>query len=704
VKTFALSEVETRVARAVEEAGVCNFTEDAGDQKPVIRAETVRRLLFGFPVTLADEVEPRVVSVHGSGVAITGAYIESTLDLEHGRSASGGPLPPLVLDYCTIPAPIRLSYACIHHLSFSGSKLTQIDGYDVHIAGSLDISSVGTAEQGDEKTGIDGLGLCAVSLTGSKIDGKVLAMDSTLVGRAPDSASKDGNSSSCALNLWSTEIGGDLILLENFQAIGGVEFAFADIGGTCHAMGSFFYADENRDAFSAFSTHVHGDVYLSGFENSEIGPLIAHGQANLSQVDISGSLTLVHAIIEGDLLIRNARVGNTLTIRILPDENPRKARSVREKLKFLLKLGGLRRITRTINLEYTKVRVLSDNNGQGFPDNCKLLLEGFEYEALAEVRSLGKSNPLREIAVWGAIGLIWVAIYISRLDGLLLHYAHVHIPALIFAAARSRYALFGLSAVAVCLIGNHFLEPVPTWKLRRRWLNLQYTSRCHIFNKDEYSPSPYEHLTKTLRSHGLFEDARRIAIERLRLQRKMRGSMLFKPIDILFSFTFRYGLSSTRAIMTLCFFIGFGWLSVAVANCGFDPSVLRTSGIHVVDRNVKRLPHIDPVLVINVSAVNSFVLTDTGTNQPMPALGRSTTQNASTEELPCRRQIEPLLYALDVFIPALDINQETRCTISTRPSALWWRVGRAVYAILGWIVVSLTILTCSGILRRQAEA
>ncbi|WAC47235.1 hypothetical protein OVA03_11015 [Asticcacaulis sp. SL142] len=73
------------------------------------------------------------------------------------------------------------------------------------------------------------------------------------------------------------------------------------------------------------------------------------------------------------------------------------------------------------------------------------------------------------------------------------------------------------------------------------------------------------------------------------------------------------------------------------------------------------------------------------------------------DELPCGNNIQPSLYAIDVFIPAIDLHQESQCEISTRDSAVAWRWAKALYSLMGWLVTSLMILTVSGILRRQVE-
>lgn len=63
--------------------------------------------------------------------------------------------------------------------------------------------------------------------------------------------------------------------------------------------------------------------------------------------------------------------------------------------------------------------------------------------------------------------------------------------------------------------------------------------------------------------------------------------------------------------------------------------------------------------------------------------------------------VDRALYAFDVFVPLLDVRQE--CAFSIEPTAYFVRALKTTYAVLGWIVVSLTLLTISGVLRRYLE-
>lgn len=118
------------------------------------------------------------------------------------------------------------------------------------------------------------------------------------------------------------------------------------------------------------------------------------------------------------------------------------------------------------------------------------------------------------------------------------------------------------------------------------------------------------------------------------------------------------------------------------------------------------IPSVDrpPVLVLETSIVNSAVVQGSGTPVTLtPGLLIAASNTAAIEEMPCGKQIEPLLYALDVFVPALEIHQGSRCGITVESRGYWWRIARAVYAILGWIVTALTVLTVSGVTRRHLE-
>ena len=75
--------------------------------------------------------------------------------------------------------------------------------------------------------------------------------------------------------------------------------------------------------------------------------------------------------------------------------------------------------------------------------------------------------------------------------------------------------------------------------------------------------------------------------------------------------------------------------------------------------------------------------------------------SAVRTSIPCGQAIDTWIYATDVFIPLLDLREEGICSIRSDAWARPWRIAKAVYAALGWLVLSLTVITLSAPLRRN---
>lgn len=292
---------------------------------------------------------------------------------------------------------------------------------------------------------------------------------------------------------------------------------------------------------------------------------------------------------------------------------------------------------------------------------------------------------------------------------------------------------------------------------RQRWLMLQYSDRIdtaklaesatnskfgsRILSLDDYNPQPFEELSKAFLSQGDLSFAREIIIfqtdvdQWLKLRTRLirantnmgiqnkkinkkksnhksrfprnylfiakTGSRyirlyssfvkseiiayLIAIIFWLFGKCFGYGLKSGSASLTFILMILLGWIGVCWANYSSALVVDTAPVAFAVDSTLPEDPTMDPRkrtighLVFRVGSMSQFQAT------------------ASDEEVDCRKQIEPLLYAADVFIPLLDLRQESQC----RPRNGLWGFVKALYAGLGWLVTSLTILTVSGVMKRR---
>ena len=57
-------------------------------------------------------------------------------------------------------------------------------------------------------------------------------------------------------------------------------------------------------------------------------------------------------------------------------------------------------------------------------------------------------------------------------------------------------------------------------------------------------------------------------------------------------------------------------------------------------------------------------------------------------------------FALDMMLPFIPLHQETQCDITFLPEGQSWRAVRAVYSVVGSILVPRAFITFSGIVRR----
>jgi hypothetical protein len=214
------------------------------------------------------------------------------------------------------------------------------------------------------------------------------------------------------------------------------------------------------------------------------------------------------------------------------------------------------------------------------------------------------------------------------------------------------------------------------WEDRLRWLNLQYYLPGRPTKIIEFSPDAYGQLIRVLNANGSYDDARRIASAKLTHEVKLIRHGPLKFLWILFGIFFDYGFSGLRAISTFVLCIILGTLGVIYAE-------------HVNS----------PVLVLNTNLPETVLMMETEGAKVYPLKAE---KNATApEEIPCGGRIRPLLYALDVFVPVLDLRQQEVCSIGHKH--IWWRYGQATYAVAGWVLTPLMLLTLTGVLRKHLE-
>jgi hypothetical protein len=237
----------------------------------------------------------------------------------------------------------------------------------------------------------------------------------------------------------------------------------------------------------------------------------------------------------------------------------------------------------------------------------------------------------------------------------------------------SWFFLVALLSLIVCRFAEaHFLGQA-AWQRRLEWLSLQYADPSNLPDSTEYTPDPYQRLTTVFRAESSFEDARRITQKWLEIERHLIVFVLFLWIGWLYVVCFNSGLSPGRALITFTVCFIFGTCALSVADQGVDSfAAHRVSPMitDFVDTLSIPIPTIRPVLVVETTPVTPYALAANTAATSKPAFGIGTPENALSSDRPFGDQIEPALYALYIFVPALEVHQESKRSISTVPAAI----------------------------------
>jgi len=360
-----------------------------------------------------------------------------------------------------------------------------------------------------------------------------------------------------------------------------------------------------------------------------------------------------------------------------------------------------------IDLKELHVHQLNDAEGRGWGNGVRLLVDGFVCDRLPHRLTKPRQiNFLSDASLERIPRILRGPVsYLLRLIVFLISWALM--PAFFFLSLvflllrpvvgpkprKTMWRLFRQSWQAIKVLGAALLGLKDRVAQHIAWLNLHYKDPEHP-TQDEFTPSAYDALAKLLRDEGYETESKKVLAAKLTVKRKVSTPWYAMPGWWVYHRLFGYGLSPLNPFATMVTLLLFGWGAAWVA-----------------DHDLPWLWHHEHVLVVTTSTVNTLAVEDPETGKELTTAveyggktpGQGTGLVPVTNEIPCGKRIDPLLYAIEVFVPALDLHQTSLCEISYEANARWWRIGRAIYAILGWIVTSITVLTIPGILRRRAE-
>gem|GEM_PF-5335953 len=669
--------------------------------------------------------------VASPGVRVRGGQMAGVLDLEGCAGRGDGPLPPLALEGVEVVTPtkvktdINLAGAWISSLSLADSRFKGLMAEQCRIDGPADLRRIAplrawtsTTFDMDKKRWLAGL---RRQLASGTIARSAADEDASKVVRKERWSEAARNMLTChlrgariggildlrgarirgprsewrALNLAGCVIGGD-VRLGMAEIEGGLGLSMMRLEGT-------FYAERVRicrggdDAIIAESASVAGAFIVRRAK--------VVGRIWLLSADICGNLNLYKTIIDGGG--GRALDGTGLTVRSTV------------LLRDFAAAGEMR-------FDYASV-------GEAFEVERAAVLSP-ESSITAPQMSVGGSARIEDAELLGPVELCGVnvggglTIRRSKFAGeVALDVSHMIVRNRLTVCANlfsgpadlsdlschllkdepdawkgaSRICLDGLTYARIAVSEGCFLD-------RARWLARQYASPAEIESVTrashlpapkgaiQYHPQPYLQLAKALSAQGHEHDARRILSMRRTIERRSVTPWLARPPLWLFEKAFDYGLSAGAALRTLAVCFAAGAIAVMWAN----------------DRGA---------LVIDSQPVSQVLSRETergGLN--VPAMEIANGFEATEPNARCGHEINAVVYALDVFIPLIDLREEDKCEVGKAsenrllegwtlcgweliPEEQVWRFAKVLYAIIGWVVTSLSVLTFSGLLRRQAE-
>ncbi len=735
VEPDSFSPDETWVRDCARNGRVADFRTRSGEaSKPVVSAQALHDIYLEL-----DNNQTR----GKAGLRVRHATVTGVLDLSGTAGQGGMALPGLALEACDIEGVIDVTDAHIYSLVLTGSRMAGLEGRGVIIDGELDFQRV--RPRHDD-------GTCYINIRSGRLNGNIYGQSAHLVGRDADPSDENSRTEfRYALRLTESRIAGSVYLTDGVYARGGAVIRNSTVAGNVWADGARMVAADGyafsvqgsridgglRLSFSTKDKHgftavgcvcarmatINGSIRLDGgaFTASADAARLAEAKGGLAGADraidmervvVRGDVSFgvpsdtyaksrLETRVTGDMSLAGASIGGDLcwsNLKIVEQEISDRPEAGDE--------GGAERQRTLINLEAVKVeRRLRAHDLDDIADDVTIRLRAAEVHLLQDVWR-GAPAPLFP---WGSsnVGLemdgFVYALSSSRDVNTRQHINDLNRRfkksssfwerrwiqwQIAVAQLSERWA--GLLAFAL----RHHASPATH---RLRWLERLYPrgwlGRRQI-NRRTFRSQPYAQAAAAFAAVGFDSDARKVQLQQLRLIRRT-GRWLRVPDRRLYDLLFGYGISPWRAMRTLIAAFLIGWFGVSRANSGGMLELV-----------------VQPTQVVGSESIVEVVNTD------LPPV-------------PCGGEINDALFALDVFIPLVDLRQDSECEIpeepiadtvlersnlQTNPLEPWrlgpvvipldnpdfWRVARAVYALLGWILISLSILTFSGILRRQS--
>jgi|GEM_PF-2965633 len=763
----ALNAAEAQIVEATRQGEWARLSPDEAGQKPIVRAAFLRHLMLRLPLTKTDV--PWFISP--TGVRVSGAHMPEDLNLSDACGSEGNPLPALALEDCDFADRLCLDHAKIERLSFKGSRLRELSGHGLVVNGAVDISRLAAFEAEGQPV------QCWVHLDGAEIRGQVDVRRAHFVAPPVRETRASDEFIDHALSLRDARIGqgfgGDYLTGD-----GGVNLDSSDIGGDVWLTGASLTARDGA-ALRVSTAQLRGSLFL---DKGDERAFVAQGLVSLSRAKISGNLDCnggqflnrsedgqASAIIaeaveiggscllrygfksEGCVWLLGAKISGNLACdggQFLNRSEDGKANAITADA---IEIGGaclLRDGFKSEGCVWLLGAKIAGNlacDGGQFLNRSEdgkanaIVAHGIEIGGACHLRSGFKSEGcvrlsgakiasdlvfnggqfLNRSEDGQANAIMAQAIEIGGAclmrDGFKSE-GHISLRGS-QVASQSDIDVTGENIVwdlrdastgvlndwlgggwggkGTTLMADGFTYHrliVVDLKAHLKWLKTYFDPK----SDRRYSPLPYVQLARALRASGHVEESRRVLRRQQSMDIKAQvirpnwgwlwlGPPLMILLRALYGWMFGYGYSPSRATSTFILCILFGAGAVHLAN-GHGLMTLDMSPVATVAK---------------------------GEDAALPSVATAKTV------LPCRGNIQSTLYALDTFVPVIDLRQESKCEFGSVDEAygehwpVWhgraWDVvpalrwGKALYAFVGALITALTILTFTGTLQRKDE-
>ncbi|GAB1723351.1 MAG: hypothetical protein GDA65_17060 [Nitrospira sp. CR1.1] len=699
------------------------------------------------------------VPIGYSGLRIRGAEIVGSLDLS-GCGSTQSPLPALSLEECIFQGEghekpsIDLSEASLCGLSLKNSRFRHLRGVGMAVAGSVKLSGIRPSDESDHARCWCKLSLCT-------IDGDLVADNTTMrapdIGQSGEPAFHDFSELNWAVNTYGSRITGSILLRKSPVLEGGLLMDRAHIGGDVYIEGAQVTAISGRRAVAMERARIDGSLTLVGAHNSdkkmqcagsiylmlcEVGGSVDIGRVKFLVhtghrealyaigLSVRGWITLDTVASERPITLKDAQIGGNLRVeevRIQTLTSLKKGSS--REIESGLVLSGVR-VAGTLvlkengvadGIDMTDVRCATlHDKKSGYGDATSILIDGFRCE---RIDGINDSFDVEErLKWWLPKGEHYRPQPYVQLAQVLANHGE---------DALVRKVLFHKAKEDAAHTWNDKIEG-KKGPLLKRLVEITKRSGRRIFYWlvvwpfgffFEFGLSPTKAVSTVIAfivfgcaMFGYVDSKKALVVAQTPVTTLVREDDA-DPHKYKFASAFvskEVPKSESESVN------GPASVQSSVSRDLTTPvkdSVPTNKSTPVEGRVSTQKPVIvkgaQPVIkpapakeVASIAALEPI-------QKPVPAnasAGKKEQQHSdySDSDVPCRDSIRLLVYAADVFIPLVDLREEGKCEIDKAKGSevsdgliTTFRLMKALYAIIGWLVTGAAVVTISGVMRHR---